>query len=135
FGGGDPVDEGHAIVFLHVGPLGGVHQHDAVLVEQLGVALHGDDQVLAVLEAEPRATISEAVPAGGGRHVERRTHALARLAIPAAARCFYVDVVVLPEPQFGLVGAAVVTAGDERCMLVGDLLERGRRVLHALHAG
>src|SRR5690242_4177495 len=45
-GGRNPVDEGHAVVLLHVGPFGRVHQHDDVLVEQLGVVLHGDDEVL-----------------------------------------------------------------------------------------
>src|SRR4029079_8615660 len=50
-----PVDEFLPHLLLHVRMLRRVHEHDAVLVEELPVPLDEHHEVAAVLEREPRA--------------------------------------------------------------------------------
>src|SRR5260221_1021433 len=63
-----PVDELLSHVLLHVRVPGWIHQHRAVLVEELDVALDQDHEVGAVPEREPAAAVGErvGVHAGGG---------------------------------------------------------------------
>src|SRR5690242_13513134 len=56
-GRNDPIDESLPRLALHMRVALGVHQHDAVLVEQAPVALDRDLEVPPVLEREPRAAI------------------------------------------------------------------------------
>jgi hypothetical protein len=48
-----PIDELPTETLLHVGVLGWVHQDDAVLVEQVLVALHKDFKIAPVPETDP----------------------------------------------------------------------------------
>ena len=57
----------------------------AVLVEQPLVALGQDGEIAAVLERQPGPAVAQQVGVRRRRHVERRPHALADLAIPPSA--------------------------------------------------
>src|SRR5262245_62672930 len=104
--------------------LGRIDENDAVLIEELLVALDRDLVVAAVLEARPCGPVGEDVGAHADGGIDGGAHAGAGLAIPAPGSRLRVDAGVLPEPQLALVRAAVVPARHERGLALGDLLER-----------
>ena len=114
---------------------GGIDEHHAVLVVEALVALHDDGEVSAVLEREPGAAVGEHIGVGGGRGVERRTHALANLLVPGTFLLADVDAGGLPEVEFGDMGARAVAARDEGRALGLDGLQSLGDVAHALDAG
>src|SRR5471032_33041 len=61
-----------------------IHQHDAILVEKVLIALNDNHKIALVLECEPRSTIREHVRVGGRSRVEGGAHTLANLLIPGA---------------------------------------------------
>src|SRR5215469_8175497 len=92
----------------------GIHEHDAVLVEQPLVTLYEYRQVLLVIEAEPCSAIGQSIAIHRRSHVEGRTHPRAGIAIPRSARRLRVDAGFLPQAHLGFAGATVVAACDER---------------------
>ena len=105
------------------------------MVEQLGVALDQYHEVLQVLEVEPGAAIADGVARHRRRGVERWSHALAELAIPAARGGLDVDAGLAPEALLLGVGAARIAAREKRLLLRRDLLQRGDDVLAAADMG
>ena len=63
----------------------GVHQHDAVLVEQPRITLNQNSLILPIAKAQPSAAIGQNVSTLRGGGIQRRPHALAHFAIPLAA--------------------------------------------------
>src|SRR5215469_9996916 len=110
---GQPFDEAHAERLFYMRMLRRVDQHDAILIEEPLVALDEDLQILPVLEGEPGAAIGEEIGVHRRRRVERRSHAGAGLAIPAARDSLHIDAGLGPEALFRLVGAAIVAARGE----------------------
>src|ERR1019366_4507903 len=70
-----PVDECLAQFLLHGRIFFGVHQHDAVLIEQPLVALDDNFEIAAVLERYPGAAVGENIGAHRPRGIERGPHA------------------------------------------------------------
>src|SRR5690606_22373540 len=120
----DPVDERLAFLDLDVAVLLWIDEYDAVLVEQVLVALVHDLEIAAVLEADPRAAIRQRIGAHADGGVERGAHARAGLAVPLSACRLYVDARVLPLRLLLHVGAEVIAAGGARRLGGGDLLHR-----------
>ena len=58
FPGNQPIDESLAGFLLHMRKFVGVHQHDAVLIEQPLVALDDNGEIAAILEGYPGAAAS-----------------------------------------------------------------------------
>src|SRR5262245_4972399 len=109
-----PIDEGLTLDLLHSGMLARIDEDDAILVEELVVALDRDLVVAAILEARPCGAVGEHVGAHADGSVDGRAHAGAGLPIPAAGGGLHVDARILPQPQLRLVGTAIVAARDER---------------------
>src|ERR1051325_9467752 len=112
----------------------GIHQDDAVLVEQPVVALDHDVELAAVPEREPGAAISEHIGVARARGVERRAHALTDRLVPGAVILLDLDAGRLPQCELGRMGARTVAARDESRLLGLDGFQRRLDVL-ALHAG
>src|SRR6266487_3429214 len=104
----DPVDERLAEILFYVGVLGGIHQHHPVLVEQARVAFDRDGELAPVLERYPGAAVGEDVGAHRRSRVQRRAHALARVAVPRPLLGGDVDSGRFPEIELGDVRAAPI---------------------------
>ena len=107
---------------------------EAVLVEQRGRVGQQDREARPVRESDPARLVGQRVSAHRGRHVERRAHAGADLAVPAAGGLGGVRPRPAPQAQLHLVGAAVVAARDERPPRPRDRRERGGRIAGPPHA-
>src|SRR5450631_3639946 len=115
----EPVDEFLPELLLHVRMLRGIHQHHAVLVEELRIALDEDHELAAILEGEPRAAVGERIGVHARGGIEGRPHPGAGLAIPGT---FGLDPRHLPVAQLRGVRAALVGARGEGRLRGGDLL-------------
>src|SRR5262245_9557267 len=76
-----PVDERLALGLPHLGMLGWIDEDDAVLVEELVVALDRDLVVAAVLEARPCGPVGEDIGPHADGGIDGGAHAGAGLAI------------------------------------------------------
>ena len=113
--------------------LGRIDEHHAILVVEPPVAFDGDDEVTAVLEREPRAAIGQDVGVHRRRGVERRAHALARVAVPRTFLPSDVDACQAPDLELGEVRAAAIAPRDKRRPCLLYLPEGDGHVLRALH--
>src|SRR5438874_7048366 len=104
----DPVDELLAELALDVRVFLGIDQHHAVLIEQTPVAFDEHREIGPILEREPGAAIREDVGAHRSGGVERRSHALAGVAIPRTLRSTEVDSGGSPQFKLGDVRTAPV---------------------------
>ncbi len=84
FAGNDPVDEGLPQVSFYAGMPCGIHEDDAVLIEQAFIALDQHGELATVLEREPGRAVGEDVRIQAGCGIERPTHPSPGLAVPAA---------------------------------------------------
>src|ERR1044072_5942167 len=125
----EPVDELLAVFLLHVRALLGIHQQDAILVEQPPVAFYHDREVAAVLEREPGAPVGEYVGIGGARSVERGAHALADRLVPGAGILLGIDACRLPQRKLRRMRPRLVAARNERSLLRLDRFQRSLDVL------
>src|SRR5262249_22834000 len=80
-----PVDEGLSFFCLHIRMFLGIDQDHTVLVEELGIALNKDFEIIFVCEAQPRSPIGERVGLLAYRRVEGRAHARTGFKVPATA--------------------------------------------------
>src|SRR6185503_8064798 len=129
--GDDPVDERLPHLAFHAQMPRGVHQDDAVLVEQPPVAFHQDRELAAVLEGQPGAAVGEDIRVHAGRRVQGWPHARPSLAIPRALLARDVDAGRLPQLELGEMRAAAVAAGNEGSASALDLLQCLQCVLAA----
>ncbi len=110
FGRDQPVDELLSGAGLRVGVAFRVYQHDAVGVEQAGVALDEDFQGAAIVEGQPGSPIGHGVAVRRRGGVQGGAHAGAGFPVPGARRRCGVDAALLPQAAFFLVGATIVAA-------------------------
>src|SRR6185503_8347770 len=110
-----------------------VDEHDPVLIEEPLVALDEHREITAVLEGQPRSAVGEKVGVHSDGGIERRAHALARVAIPGAFVLRDVDAGRLPDLELCEMGPAPVAARHERRPRRADFAERFERVLAAAH--
>src|SRR5712691_4523434 len=127
----DPVDELLPERLLDARMRYRIDEHHAVLVEEALVVFDQDREIAAIPECEPGPAIGEDVRVHRRRSVERRTHALSRVAIPGALDFVDVDSGGLPQRELGHVRSAAIAARYEWRAGGLEFLQRDDDVLAA----